>query len=104
MQRDDLLQEDRLGARDVPEGLARHRLGQEADEVAGMAGLEGHADLAVGLEAADAGAVPGARIDDDEGAARRIDLDALRRDDAHEGIVDRPLERAAVDDELRRIV
>ncbi len=58
------------------DGLARHRLRQEADEIAGMAGLERDADLAVGLEAADAGAVPGARVDDDEWPARRIELDA----------------------------
>ena len=44
----------RLGARDAFDGLARHRLGQEADEVAGMAGLHRDADFAVGLEAADA--------------------------------------------------
>ena len=43
-------------------------LGQEADEIAGMPGLERDADLAVGLEAADAGAVPGARIDHHERA------------------------------------
>ena len=104
MQRDDLLEEDRLGARDVLERLARHGLGQEANEVAGMAGLEGDADLAVGLEAADAGAVPGARIDDDEGAPRRIDRHAFRRHDAHEGVIDRPRERAAVDDELGLVV
>ena len=40
MQRDDLFEEDRFGARDVLDGLARHRIGQEADEIAGMAGLE----------------------------------------------------------------
>ena len=100
MQRDDLFEEDRFGARDVLDGLARHRIRQEADEIAGMAGLEGDADLAVGLEAADARAVAGARIDDDERPARRIDLDALRRNDAHQHVVDRPLERAAVDDEF----
>ncbi len=81
MQRDDLLEEDRLGARDVLDGLARHRIGQEADEIAGMAGLERDADLAVGLEAADAGTMPGARVDDDERPPRRIDLDARRRND-----------------------
>ena len=69
-----------------------------------MAGLERHADLAVGLEAADAGAMPGARIDDDERPARRIDFDALRRNDPHQRVVDRPLERAAVDDELDLVV
>ena len=49
-------------------------LGQETDEVAGMPGLEGDADFAVRLEAADARAVPGARIDDDKGPPPRIDL------------------------------
>ena len=67
-----------------------HRVGQEADEIAGMAGLERDADLAVGLEAADARAVPGARIDHDERTAGRIDGHALRRDDAHEAVIDRP--------------
>ena len=71
MQRDDLFEEDRLGAGDVLDGLARHRIGQEADEITGMSGLERDADFAVGLEAADAGTVPGARIDDDERPARR---------------------------------
>ena len=42
----------------------------EADEVAGMAGLHRHADLTVGLEAADARPVAGTRIDDDEGRLR----------------------------------
>ena len=55
-----------------------------------MASFERHADLAVGLETADAGTVSGTRINDDEGAARLIDLYTLRRDDAHESIVDRP--------------
>ena len=102
MQRDDLLEEHRLGARDVLDGLAGHGLGQEADEVAGMAGLEGDADLAVGLEAADARAVPGARIDDDERPAPRIDR---RRPSGGtiraKHVVDRPLERAAVDQRVR---
>jgi hypothetical protein len=103
VERDDLLEEDRLGAGDILERLAGHRLGQEADEIAGMPGLERHADLAVGLEAADAGAMPGTRVDDDEGPAGRIDLDALRRNDADERVIDRSLEGTAVDDELGRI-
>ena len=75
--RDDLFEEDRLRARDVADGLARHGVGQEADEIAGMPRLERHADLAVGLEAADARAMPGARVDDDERPPRRIELDAV---------------------------
>ena len=38
------------------------------------------------------------------GRRRRIDLDSLRRHDPDERIVDRPLEGAAVDDELRLII
>ena len=60
------LEERGLGLHDVLDRLPRHRLGQEADEVAGMAGAHGDADLAVGLEAADARPVAGARVDDDE--------------------------------------
>jgi hypothetical protein len=37
MQGDDFLQKDRLGTRDILDGLARHRVRQEADEIAGMA-------------------------------------------------------------------
>ena len=43
-------------------------IGQEADEIARMPGFEGDADFAVGLEAADAGTMPGARVDDHERA------------------------------------
>ena len=68
----DLLGEGDDGAHHVLDRLARLGIGAEADEVAGMAGLHRHADLAVGLEAADARPVAGARIDDDEGALARI--------------------------------
>src|SRR3974377_1735833 len=95
------MENDRLGARDVFDGLARHRIGQEADEVAGMSGLEHNTDLAVGLEAADAGTMAGARIDHDERPARRIDDYALRRDDAHETVIDRAFELAPVNHELK---
>ena len=61
---DDLFKEDRLCARDILDGLARHWFRQEADEIAGMTGLERDADLAVGFEPADARAMPCARIDD----------------------------------------
>ena len=66
VQLDHPLEERGLGRHDVLDRLARHRLGQEADEVAGMPGAHGDADLAVGLEAADPRAVAGARVDDDE--------------------------------------
>ena len=63
-----------------------HRIGQESDEIARMPGLERDADFAVGLEAADAGTMSGARVDDDERPARWIDLGrpaAERRAQAH---------------------
>ena len=83
MQRDDLFKKDCLGARDIFDGLSGHRLGQKPDEIAGMARFEGDADLAVGLEAADAWAVARAGIDDHERPPRRIDLIASRRNDAN---------------------
>jgi hypothetical protein len=48
-----------------------------------MAGLQGHADFAVVLHAADARTVPGARIDDNERPLRRVDRGARRRHDPH---------------------
>ena len=104
MQRDDLFEEHRLGARDVLDGLAGHGVRQEADEIAGMPGFERDADFAVGLEPADAGAVAGARIDDDERPPRRIEFDARRRNDPHQAVVDRTIELSAVHDELDLVV
>ena len=104
MQRNDFLDEDRLGSRDVLDGLAGHWFGQKADEVTGMAGLHRHADLAVRLEAADPRAVAGAGIDHHERASLEIDLHSARRSDAHQAIVDRPLQLSAVDDQIDRIV
>ena len=104
MQRDDLFEKDRLRAGHVPDGLSRHRLRQKANEIAGMAGLEDDADLAVGLEAADAWTVSGARIDHDKRPARRIDLDAGRRDHPRQAVVDRPFQRAAIDDQFDLVV
>ena len=100
VQRDHLLEEHRLGAHDVLDGLARHRVGREADEVARMAGAHRHAQLAVGLEAADARPVPGARIDHHERPLLRIDRDPGRRLDARQQVVDRLGEGAAVQHQL----
>ena len=104
MQGDDFFEEHRFGAGDVSDGLARHGVGQEADEIAGVPGFQRDADLAVGLEPADARAVTGAGVDDDEGPPRRIDLDARRRNHPREAIIDRPFEPAAVDDQLHLVV
>ncbi len=96
MQRDHRLKEDRLGARDVLDGLTWHGIGQEPDEIAGMASPDGDANFRIGLEAAYARAVACARVDDHKGSALVIDLDALRRDDPRQCIVYRPFEGATV--------
>src|SRR5262249_62055907 len=90
MQRGGLFEKDRLGARDVLDCLPGNGIGQEADEIAGMAGLEGHADFAVRFESADSRPMSGARVDDDERPARRIEFDTRRRDDPPQAPVDRP--------------
>src|SRR5690242_18064103 len=51
-----------LGGAHVHKRLARLRLGEEDDEIHRMAFAQRHADLRVVLEAADAGAMAGARI------------------------------------------
>ena len=97
MQGDDLLQENRFGTHDVFNGLAGHRVGGEADEIRGMPGAHGHAEFAVGLEAADPRSVPGAWIDDHEGAFFWVDDDTLWWLDAHQQIVGRPFEGTGVE-------
>ena len=72
-------------------------LRQEADEIDRVAGAQRHADFAVGLHAADSGTVPGARVDDDDRRLRRIDRHVRRRDDAHEQVIDRPIQLPAVE-------
>src|SRR6185369_1918436 len=78
--------------------LPRQRVREEGDEVAGMTELECDADLTVHLEAADPGAVAGARVDVHEGTHLRIGRRmSLGRLDAHQRIVRRLLQVAAVD-------
>ena len=62
-----------------------------------MTGAHRHAELAVGLEAADAGTVAGARVDHDEGTLARVDDHAGRRLDADQPVVDRAFEGAPVE-------
>ena len=100
VERDDALEKRGLCCHDVLNGLTRDRLGQKADEVAGMARLEGDADLALRLEAANAGTVAGAWIDDDEGPLLLIDVHAFRRRDAGQHVVDRTRKLAPVHHEL----
>jgi len=71
----------------VLDPLTRHRVGQKADEVAGITGGERHTDLAVVLHAADTRAMPGTRVEHDEWPLARIDRGALGRDDAHQRVI-----------------
>ena len=63
--------------------------GRKTHEIDRMAIVQGDADLAVGLEAADAGAMAGARIDDHIGPLPVVHLDALRRDDLQQHVIAR---------------
>src|SRR5215468_10267361 len=78
MAADDRLDELGLCARDAFDGLSRHRLGQEAYEIAGVPCLHRHADFAVRLEAADPRTVYGPRVDDNKWSPLHIDFDAFR--------------------------
>jgi hypothetical protein len=92
--------EVRLRRGDIGQGLARHRHAGEGDEVGGMAAVDGGAHLAGVLESADAGAVAGARVDDDVGATVLANRHALGRHDADQRVVHRSRQLAAVDDHL----
>ena len=72
MKRGDAGDEGGLGLAHVLDRLAGNGIGQETDEIAGMAGGERRADLAMVLHAADAGAVARARIDHDDGRLARV--------------------------------
>ncbi|MFK4515631.1 hypothetical protein ABIF20_002996 [Bradyrhizobium japonicum] len=104
MTADDGLDEDGFRARNAFDGLPGHRLRKKADEVAGMPRLHGDADLAIGLEAADAGSMAGARIDHDEWTPTHVDLNILRRNDAHQRVVDRFVQLSAVRDQFSSIL
>src|SRR5262249_50622627 len=65
-----------------------------------MPGLERDPNFAVRLESADARAMPGTRIDDNERPASRVNLNPFGRHDPGKDIIDRPLERAPVENKL----
>src|SRR5262245_40723032 len=100
----DLLDENRLVTREVRDRLARNRLRQKSDEIAGMAGLECDANFAVGLEPANARTMPGTWVNDNERPQLRIYFDSRWRDNAHEQIIHRPLERAPINHQLGFVV
>ncbi len=72
--------------------------GKKMTKYTGCPARQRDADLGLLLEAADAGPVSGARIDDDERTLVVVDDDALRRDDPHQCVVRRALVGARVGD------
>ena len=102
MERDDLLEKGRLGPHHILDRLAWLGVRQEADEIAGVAGHQGHADLAVGLEPANPGTMARAGIDDDEGALFRVGRLGFRGRNPHQAIVDGAGQVAPIHDQLGR--
>src|ERR671910_1335560 len=96
----DFGQELRLSAQDLPDGLAGLRIGVKRDKVDRMTGQQGLADLGLLMHAADAGAVAGARIDDDDRAFLRVRLVLWLGNYAQQHVIHRKLQIAAVDDDL----
>ena len=99
----DLANELGLGVRHVGDRLPRLGFWMENDEIDRVAIVQGDADLAVGLEASDSGAVAGARIDDHIGALPIEHLHAFRRQDPQQEIVDGPSQTASVENDFRII-
>ena len=98
----DVLDERPLGAAHVLDRLSGFRLRQKADEVNGMAGAKRDADLAFRLHAADSGTVSRARVDDNDRWLHGIDRDIGGRNDAHERVIGRALECAAITQDFHR--
>jgi hypothetical protein len=48
--------------------------------------------------------MPRARVDDDERPARRVEFDAWRWNDPYESIVNRPIKRSAVEQQLHLVI
>ncbi len=92
----DFANESRLGAHHIGDGLTGLGLGPEGHEIDRVTTAQGDADLAVGLEAANAGAVAGARVDDHVGPFPVQNLDTLRRNDFEQHVIDRRREIAPV--------
>ena len=85
----DVLDEVCLGLDDVQQGLAGFGGMAEGDEVGGVPGTQALADLRVFLEAADAGAMAAARVDDDDRVLPCVDRSVGGRQDPQQRIVDR---------------
>ena len=101
---DNPLKKDGFGTRDMLDRLSRDRVGEKADEIAGVARLERDADFAVGFEPADPRPVARAGIDDNERSQPLVNFHAGGRNNSDQHVVDRMVERATVDNKLGLIV
>src|SRR5271155_2039909 len=79
--------EDGGHPRHILDALAVHRLGCEADEIDRVSEPERIADLADRLEAADTGALAGARVDNDHRPLALVELNTGRGDDTDQRVV-----------------
>src|SRR5262249_57605375 len=96
----DLGDEARLGTANVLHRLARHRILEEADEIAGMPGLQHFADLALVLHSADPRTLTGARVEDNKRTFARIALDVAGCLAANDGVVYRTFRRPPIEQGL----
>ena len=98
MERANVVNELALGVAHVEQRLPGFGIREEDDEVHRMPFAQRYTHLGVVLEAADAGPVTAARVDDHVGPALGINAHAFRRHDSQQCVVDRTLERAPVHD------
>src|SRR5262252_9906953 len=76
----------RLRLAHILDRLTGHRIGQEANEIAGMASGERNSDFTVVFHSANPGPMPGARVKHDERPLARVDRGAFGRDDPDEPV------------------
>ena len=100
MEFDDALEEAHEPLHDVQELLTGHGRRRKADEINRVTRSEGVADLAFGLEAADARPLAGSWIGHHHGPFPRIDDNPWRRRDARKRVVHGPGERSTVHQHL----
>src|SRR5579863_899 len=98
------LNEPAQSMKHIGDRLALARLRKEGDEIDRIPLMQGNADFRLALEAADARALTGTRIDNDD---RRLgwvetifNADVAKASDAEERVVCRPFEPASIENEL----
>jgi hypothetical protein len=93
---DHAFEEFDLSLDNVHELLAGRRRGAEANEIDRMARIQGVADLAFGLEAANAGPLAGARVHHHDRPLAIVSRDSWRWHNARQSVVDWAWKQAPV--------